>query len=306
MVAMSHWLQRIAPRPRASSLTGGVSYSAELPTRANYMEPLRMIYDHELILYEKGDFVVECEGAPAVKCPARSFIIIPPGRMHVERSVAAGNGHRHWCHFDWVYLPDHAQTPVITFAPGQPRYSLCRPAPDFVPSEILCGRVSDLKAACVRMRRIAKLVQAGSEAALLEARVELLGLLVQLLAGTSVRPADAPAVQGLASRIRQVLDRAMQPEAQTQSLPSMLSSLGCSYEHLCRVFRATYGIGPLQYLLAKRIARAQVLLRTPALTVSEVGRQVGFGNPAYFIKIFRQHTGLTPGQYRVSAHLHPE
>lgn len=295
---MNNWLHMTAPRPRSKSTSKGVIYSGEIATRTDYLEPLRMIYDHELILYESGDFVMEFKDAPAVKCPAGSFIIIPPARMHLERSVATGPGRRHWCHFDWIYLPD-TLTPLITFAPGQPRYDLCRRSPDFVPSEPLSGQLDDPETAYAHMRRIARLVQIGSEIALLEARVVLLGLLIQILAGAPSSHSDAVSTeQSLASRIRHILTGAPPEDVQPRSLPSVLESLDYSYAHLCRVFSATYGISPLQYLQSIRIARAQALLQAPALTVAEVGFRIGFNSPAYFIKIFHQHTGLTPGQFR--------
>jgi AraC-like DNA-binding protein len=35
------------------------------------------------------------------------------------------------------------------------------------------------------------------------------------------------------------------------------------------------------------------------LPVSEIAAMVGFNDSSYFIKLFKQHFGVTPGQYRI-------
>ena len=156
------------------------------------------------------------------------------------------------------------------------------------------------------MRQLVRLVGSGSEGALLEARGVLLGLLIELLFHAPAGQVDAVAQQSLASRIRRILDQASQLKESLSALPELLGGLGHSYEHLSRVFSSTYGIGPLKYMQALRVARAQVLLRATGLPAAAVGQQVGFAGHAYFIKVFRQHTGQTPGQYRGGHQERPE
>ena len=36
-------------------------------------------------------------------------------------------------------------------------------------------------------------------------------------------------------------------------------------------------------------------------TVSQIAYKVGFSRPEYFMRIFKQHTGLTPGQFMKEA-----
>lgn len=68
--------------------------------------------------------------------------------------------------------------------------------------------------------------------------------------------------------------------------------------HLHRVFKRITGQTPVQYIQAKRINKAQKLLKSTHLTVTQIGRQVGIANPAYFISVFRKYTGCTPAHYR--------
>lgn len=86
------------------------------------------------------------------------------------------------------------------------------------------------------------------------------------------------------------------------STPLTLAELavvaGVSPTHLCHLFRNAVGLSPFQYLQRYRMRRARVLLGTTDLVVADVGRRVGFADPAYFSRAFRRLEGMTPSQYR--------
>ena len=52
------------------------------------------------------------------------------------------------------------------------------------------------------------------------------------------------------------------------------------------------------YLIYLRIEYAKVLLRQEDISVSELCQKIGYGNVSYFIKLFRESTGVTPAKYR--------
>lgn len=52
------------------------------------------------------------------------------------------------------------------------------------------------------------------------------------------------------------------------------------------------------YIVFLRMEYAKELLTKQRLTVAETGQRVGYGNISYFIKIFKEHTGVTPANYR--------
>ena len=54
----------------------------------------------------------------------------------------------------------------------------------------------------------------------------------------------------------------------------------------------------IEYLTNVRIRRAIELLRTTALTSSEIAYQVGYHNPRYFFSVFRKVAGLPPNEFR--------
>jgi len=67
---------------------------------------------------------------------------------------------------------------------------------------------------------------------------------------------------------------------------------------LTRRVRAETGLPPVAYLALLRCERAATLLRSSDLPVAAIGERVGWYDPNYFARRFRQHYGLSPMQYR--------
>ena len=68
--------------------------------------------------------------------------------------------------------------------------------------------------------------------------------------------------------------------------------------HFTSLFSRWTGQSFSDYLTSRRMARAQELLGDLTLHIGEIGRQVGYEDPGYFARRFRQQTGLTPRQWR--------
>jgi len=82
------------------------------------------------------------------------------------------------------------------------------------------------------------------------------------------------------------------------SIAQLAGVLGTSSRSLNRRFKEATGFSPQAYLQSQRIARARDLLRRSNLSVSEIAWQVGLQDISYFSKLFRQHCGMPPLQYR--------
>lgn len=68
--------------------------------------------------------------------------------------------------------------------------------------------------------------------------------------------------------------------------------------HLSRMIKQETGKTLHNYLIYYRVRIAKDLLLTTQYDISEVAWRSGFCSPSYFIKIFRQNTGITPKEYR--------
>ena len=86
------------------------------------------------------------------------------------------------------------------------------------------------------------------------------------------------------------------PERQTRQ--ELAEYLHCSQRQLIRKMQALYGVSFRQKLIASRMDLARYLLRSTDASVNEISTKVGYADNAAFFRAFRQHTGMTPAQYR--------
>ncbi|WP_353645918.1 AraC family transcriptional regulator [Mesorhizobium sp. WSM2239] len=76
---------------------------------------------------------------------------------------------------------------------------------------------------------------------------------------------------------------------------------GLSRAHFSRVFAASEGMPPAEFVLRKRLQRATKLLtKTADLSVKEVAIMSGFEDPNYFAKVFRRFFGASPTEFRTT------
>lgn len=82
------------------------------------------------------------------------------------------------------------------------------------------------------------------------------------------------------------------------SLGTVAAHVTLSPSYFSVVFGREVGQTFIEYLTGLRIRRAQELLRTTALSASEIAYQVGYQNPRYFSSVFRKVVGLSPNEFR--------
>ena len=82
------------------------------------------------------------------------------------------------------------------------------------------------------------------------------------------------------------------------SLCTLADYVNLSQEYLLRIFKKEEGVTILKYINDKKIAEAKRFLRQEQLQVKEVAEQLGFSSSGYFIRFFREKTGMTPHQYQ--------
>jgi transcriptional regulator GlxA family with amidase domain len=85
---------------------------------------------------------------------------------------------------------------------------------------------------------------------------------------------------------------------QSMELAQVADAAAVSTRTLIRRFRGATGQTPLSYIQRLRVERAKSLLSTTALAVARVMDKSGYSDMSGFRKLFRDHTGLTPHEYR--------
>ncbi len=90
------------------------------------------------------------------------------------------------------------------------------------------------------------------------------------------------------------------------STSTIAGELQYNPDYLERVFRRENGMSIMTAIHEKRIAVARSALRSDAAkNVNEVAYECGYAAPAYFHRMFKRLTGLTPRAFRnLYAHTH--
>lgn len=78
-----------------------------------------------------------------------------------------------------------------------------------------------------------------------------------------------------------------------------LASIACvTKSHFIRLFVRTIGMPPMQYIIRKKIDRAELMLITEEMPIKEIAYNLGYNDHSYFIRLFKKTTGVTPFVYR--------
>ncbi len=98
--------------------------------------------------------------------------------------------------------------------------------------------------------------------------------------------------------IREAQNHILMNATGTIDFAHLASALGIGYTTFRHRFKQQTGISPAQFQNSIRISRAQDLLSSTDLSVSEIAAQTGFETVYYFSRHFKKSAGLTPKAYR--------
>jgi AraC-like DNA-binding protein len=99
-------------------------------------------------------------------------------------------------------------------------------------------------------------------------------------------------------RMKRVTDHVDAHLSRRITLADMAAAAGLTRMHFAAQFRASTGMRPHDFVLQRRIERAQELLRNPELALVDVALSVGFQTQAHFTTVFKHFAGGTPHRWR--------
>src|SRR5258708_10737298 len=117
---------------------------------------------------------------------------------------------------------------------------------------------------------------------------------------TGARRPDS--ADGVLSRrtVRRVMEYIRENPESRLTLGRMAAAVHLSPYHFARQFKAATGSPPHQYVIARRVERAQHLLRADGeIGVTEVALRVGFSDQSKLSLQFKRIPGFPPGHFRI-------
>jgi len=159
---------------------------------------------------------------------------------------------------------------------------------------ILLGIAHAFKGACVAEHTISDL-EASSLAHLLACRL-LVNYCRSELPEASVNGSKLSE-----TAIRTLCDYIEEHLCTQITLENLAALVHLSPFHFARCFKASMGLTPHQYVIARRMALAKRLVLTTTLNVAEIAWSIGYENISHFRRLFVLHTGVTPGAIRQAA-----
>lgn len=113
--------------------------------------------------------------------------------------------------------------------------------------------------------------------------------LMALYAGQISRGMD-DRINGMAAFIRENLKEPITRQ-------DLANEFGITPEHVNYVFKRHLGICPSQLIKRERVREATRLLDSGRYSISEVAGRVGYKDPLYFSRVFREVMGVSPRKY---------
>lgn len=143
-----------------------------------------------------------------------------------------------------------------------------------------------------------ELYEAAAEDAPIFPRLKLAELFL-LLAQSPIQPeTETYLPRGQEKLIRHLRDHIVGEELHYSSLQELAAEHGISVSFLQKSFKQVYGLPVYQYLKTYRLEKAAAALLNTGRSVTKIGLDAGYTNPAKFSEAFRKHYGLPPSEYR--------
>lgn len=114
---------------------------------------------------------------------------------------------------------------------------------------------------------------------------------VMQIAGDAYRPACRKCISEVLRHIDVHL-------TEINSLEELSDICNLSLSRFKHLFKEETGIPPSEYIVRKKIVRAEWLLSNTSASVSEIAYELGFSSPGYFSTVFRQYKGISPLCFR--------
>jgi AraC family transcriptional regulator len=99
-------------------------------------------------------------------------------------------------------------------------------------------------------------------------------------------------------RARRALEVIETHLGRTINTEELATAARLSVSYFSRAFRADFGLSPHEYVIRRRIQRAQELMLVTDRPLASIAIQCGWADQAHYTRMFRRTVGVTPARWR--------
>ncbi|MDP4291295.1 MAG: AraC family transcriptional regulator [Bacteroidota bacterium] len=128
--------------------------------------------------------------------------------------------------------------------------------------------------------------------------LESIGIIRQLFSAFLESEQDAHSTNLLRHNMQSIL-LYIQSNLQSEIPISELANMAClSKDHFTRIFKSLVGMPPCEFIIRKRLEKAQYLLLTTNMTNEQIIGETNFKSISYFSRMFKKYTSYTTTVFR--------
>jgi AraC family transcriptional regulator of arabinose operon len=145
-----------------------------------------------------------------------------------------------------------------------------------------------------------------------ETNVELIGFLLAALcvsleravSGASLQQGNSPKnVKFISNRMKRYIE---DHATKTFKIEDVAQHVGLSVSRAVTLFKASFHLTMIQYAIEIKLSTAIELMNYSTFNLEQIAFSSGFGNYAYFHKVFRKKFGVSPTEYRLNGVQHSQ
>lgn len=257
-------------------------------------------HNYYQVCFVIGGEILHGQGESVVTLAAGDAFIVPPGFVH---SLNFGNTAAEIYSLAFeeaLFAPTFAQSGISRFITGLRDEASRESAPGVrlrvVLDEEHRKSIRALLEALMRQQKSDCVPELSAAPSMVEA---ILYLLAQCYYSQPQNAASLDRLMSYDNVLHQCIAYVDEHFREPLTLAEVALRFGLSRASFCMVFPRFAGVSLRQYIAAKRIEEAQMLIRShPARSLAAIGREVGYADEVTFYRNFLRLVGLSPAKYR--------
>lgn len=100
----------------------------------------------------------------------------------------------------------------------------------------------------------------------------------------------------IVSKVKEYIDKFFTRDI---NLEKIAEEVGLGSSYISRIFKEELGMNYIDYIIQKRINHAKEMMLSGEKNIKKISEAVGYSDVNYFCRVFKKHTGLTTGQFKL-------